>query len=217
MPVEQKEELCRLFPTTHICHHYGLTEASRAVFMEYHAEIADLKTIGREVCDKVSVRVYDEAGRELPTGEAGELCVKGNMVMRGYLEREPSDGDFFDGYFRTGDVGFRSEDGRLYLVSRKKEIINVGGKKVSPVEIEDAALSLGVEDCICGSIPDPQGILGEVPKLYVLKDGMKLSFDELATGLAGKLEAYKLPVAYAWIDVIPKTASGKKQRLQLKA
>ena len=215
MPVEQKRELCRMFPTTRICHHYGLTEASRAVFMEYHAEIDDLKTIGREVCDKVSVRIFDESGAELPDGTPGELCVKGNMVMKGYLDRGAADEDFFGEYFRTGDVGYRSPNGKLYLVSRKKEIINVGGKKVSPVEVEDAAVSLGVDDCICAAAPDPEGMLGEVPKLYVLRGGTTLSFDEIKAGLAGLLEPYKVPTLYEWIDAIPKTASGKKQRLQL--
>ena len=215
MPVEQKLELCRMFPDTRICHHYGLTEASRAAFMEYHAEIGDLGTIGREVCDKVSIRIFDESGAELPDGEQGEICVRGNMVMKGYLDRAGTEGDFFGGYFRTGDVGYRSPDGRLYLVSRKKEIINVGGKKASPVEIEDAAISLGVEDCICAAAPDPAGMLGEVPKLYVLRGGTELSLEEIKSRLAGLLEPYKVPVLCEWIDSIPKTASGKKQRLQL--
>ena len=215
MPIEQKRELCELFPTTRICHHYGLTEASRAAFMEYHAEIDDLKTIGREVCDKVSIRIFDEAGNELPDGTQGEMCVRGNMVMKGYLDHGVSDGDFFGGYFRTGDVGCRAPDGRLYLVSRKKEIINVGGKKVSPVEVEDAAMALGVDDCICAAAPDPEGMLGEVPKLYVLKGGTALTFSEIKSALANVLEPYKVPALYDWIDAIPKTASGKKQRLKL--
>lgn len=217
MPLAQKRELCDLFPSTRICHHYGLTEASRAAFMEYHAEIGDLATIGREVCDKVSIKVFDESGRECPDGTHGEICVKGNMVMKGYLGSVGSEGDFFDGYFRTGDEGYRSPDGRLFLVSRKKEIINVGGRKASPVEIEDAAVALGVEDCVCVAAPDPGGVLGEVPKLYVLRGGTSLTFEEIKAGLASCLEAYKVPVLYDWIDVVPKTASGKKQRLQLTA
>ena len=215
MPRERKEELARMFPDTRICHHYGLTEASRSAFMEYHADAADLNTIGREVCAEVSIRVFDEGGRELPDGEQGEICVRGNMVMKGYLDRGRTDADFFGEYFRTGDVGWRSPDGRLYLAGRKKEMINVGGRKAAPSEIEDAAISLGVEDCICAAVPDPEGILGEVPKLYVLRNGTSLSFDELKSRLAGVLEPYKVPVMYEWIDEIPKTASGKKQRLQL--
>ena len=217
MPVGQKRELCDIFPSTRICHHYGLTEASRAAFMEYHAEIDDLSTIGREVCDKVSIRVFDDSGRECPDGTHGEICVKGNMVMKGYLGHSERDSDFFDGYFRTGDEGYRAMDGRLFLVSRKKEIINAGGRKASPVEIEDAAIALGVEDCVCVAAPDPGGMLGEVPKLYVLRGGTSLSFEEIRAGLVKCLEPYKVPVLYDWIDVVPKTASGKKQRLQLTA
>ena len=215
MPRERKEELAKMFPDTRICHHYGLTEASRAAFMEYHADATDLNTIGREVCAEVSIRVFDEGGRPQPDGTPGEICVRGNMVMKGYLDRGRTDVDFFGEYFRTGDIGWRSPDGRLYLAGRKKELINVGGRKASPSEIEDAAISLGVEDCICAAAPDPEGILGEVPKLYILRNGTSLSFDELKSRLSSILEPYKVPVMYEWIDVIPKTASGKKQRLQL--
>lgn len=216
MPLESKKELCELFPTTRICHHYGLTEASRAAFMEYHASIEDLPTIGREVSDKVTIRIFNESGVEVPQGESGEICIKGNMVMKGYFKPEETAAAYFGEYFRTGDEGYRSPDGNLYLVSRKKELINVGGKKVSPVEVEDEIMALGVEDCAVVGIPDPDGILGEVPKAYILKSGTTLSLDEIRAGLVGKLEPYKIPVAFEWIDTIPKTSSGKKQRLQLK-
>ena len=82
MPIESKKELCALFPTTRICHHYGLTEASRAAFMEYHACFDDLQTIGKEVSDRVSIKIFDESGQELPTGKSGEICISGNMVMK---------------------------------------------------------------------------------------------------------------------------------------
>lgn len=216
MPIESKKELCELFPATRICHHYGLTEASRAAFMEYHSCANDLRTIGKEVSDKVSINIFNDNGEEVHQGESGEICVKGNMVMKGYLRPEENASAYFGGYFRTGDEGYRAADGNLYLVSRKKEIINVGGKKVSPVEVEDAIMAQGVEDCVVVGISDPDGILGEVPKAYVLKGGTKLSLEELKMGIVGKLEPYKVPVAWEWIDAIPKTASGKKQRLQLK-
>ena len=216
MSLASKKELCELFPTTRICHHYGLTEASRSAFMEYHST-PDLNTIGKEVCDKVSIRIFNEEGNELPQGESGELCVKGNMVMRGYFKPEESANAYWGEYFRTGDEGYRAADGNLYLVSRKKEMINVGGKKVSPLEVEDAVLTMGgVEDCGCVGMPDPNGILGEVPKLFVQQSGCSRTFDEIAAHLRDRLEVYKQPVAYEWIDAIPKTASGKKQRLQLK-
>lgn len=216
MPIESKEELCKIFPTTRICHHYGLTEASRAAFMEYHTCIDDLKTIGREVSPKVEIKILGEDGGEMPQGESGEICIRGNMVMKGYFKPEETAVAYFGEYFRTGDEGYRAANGNLYLVSRKKELINVGGKKVSPVEIEDEIMVLGVEDCAVVGIPDPDGILGEVPKAYILKGGTSLSFDEIKAGVGRKLEPYKIPVAWEWIEAIPKTASGKKQRLQLK-
>ena len=216
MPIESKKELCEIFPTTRICHHYGLTEASRATFMEYHECIDDLKTIGREASSSVSIKIFNEQGEEVPDGEPGEMCVMGNMVTKGYLKPEENANAYFGDYFRTGDGGYRALNGNLYLVSRLKELINVGGKKVSPVEVEDAVIALGVEDCVVVGVPDPAGIMGEVPKCYVLKDASELSFDEIRAALAGKLEPYKIPALWDWIDAIPKTSSGKKQRLQLR-
>lgn len=216
MPLESKKELCEIFPTTRICHHYGLTEASRATFMEYHECIGDLKTIGREASDQVSIKIFNEQGVEVPDGEPGEMCVKGNMVTKGYLKPEENANAYFGDYFRTGDGGYRGPNGNLYLVSRLKELINVGGKKVSPVEVEDAIIALGVEDCVVVGVPDPAGIMGEVPKCYVLKGGTDLAFEGLRQALTEKIESYKIPVSWEWIDAIPKTASGKKQRLQLK-
>lgn len=219
MPIESKKELCELFPRTRICHHYGLTEASRNCFMEYHESLAenDLQTIGREVCDKVQIKIFDDKGTEVPDGVTGELCVRGNMVMKGYFKPEETAKAYFGEFFRTGDLGYRGANGHLYLVSRKKEMINVGGKKVSPVEVEDAVMAMGgVEDCGCVSMADPEGILGELPKLFVQRGGCTRTLDEINEYLRGVLEPYKVPVAYEWIDAIPKTASGKKQRLQLK-
>jgi len=217
MPLPSKEELCELFPNTRICMHYGLTEASRSAFMEFHECRDRLATIGKPVCDKVDIRIFGEEGKELPDGETGELCVKGNMVMIGYYQKEADKDAWFDGFFRTGDCGYRDSEGWLYLMSRKKEIINIGGKKVSPVEIEDAICIMdGVEDCICIGVPDPDGVLGEVAKCYVQREGCSLTLEDIRHRLEGKLEAYKIPALWEWIDVIPKTSSGKKQRLQLK-
>lgn len=216
MPVDSKKELCELFPNTRICMHYGLTEASRSAFMEFHENMDRLNTIGRPVSDKVDIRIFDENGKELPDGEPGEICVKGNMVTRSYYRPEENANAFFGEYFRTGDVGYHDADGNFYLSGRRKELINVGGKKVSPQEVEDAICSLGVEDCICVGMEDPNGILGEVPKVYILKNGTDMTFDEIRKKLVPLLEDYKIPAAFEWIDEIPKTSSGKKQRLSLR-
>ena len=217
MPLSSKEELCELFPNTRICMHYGLTEASRSAFMEFHDCRDRLGTIGKPVSEKVDIQIFDDNGQMLPDGEIGELCVKGNMVMKGYYQKDADADAWFGDFFRTGDCGYKDVGGWLYLVSRKKEIINIGGKKVSPVEIEDAICAIdGVEDCVCVGVEDPEGVLGEVAKVYVQREGCRLSFDEIRHGIEGKLELYKIPSQWDWIDEIPKTSSGKKQRLQLK-
>lgn len=214
MPIEEKQFLLKCLPNTRICMHYGLTEASRSLFMEFHEYEEDLSSIGTPVCDKVDVRICSDLGQIVPDNEEGEICIKGNMVMKGYLNPEDNEGAFWENYFRTGDWGVKRNQ-RFYLKSRRKELINVGGKKVSPVEIEDAIISLGIKDCICVAIKDENGMMGEVPKVYILKEGCTMSFDEIKTKLTGILESYKLPRKFEWIDKIPMTSSGKKQRLSL--
>lgn len=216
MSLEDKETLLNLFPDTRICMHYGLTEASRSLFMEFHQNKSDLSTIGRPVTQNVDVQIFSDEGNILPVGEQGELCVKGNMVMKSYLLEEDNKGAFWGEYFRTGDLGYKSKTGDFYLISRKKEMINVGGKKVSPIEIEEAILAIGnVSDCICVAIKDPKGLVGEVPKAYILQPGTSISLDEIKSELAKNIETYKMPVEFEWIDKIPMTSSGKKQRLSL--
>ena len=214
MPVDDKKALLSLLPNTRICMHYGLTEASRSTFVEFH-DTTHQTSIGKPVTNKVEVKIFDKSGFELQDNEEGEICVKGNMVLSRYLEDKDNSAAFWGEYFRTGDLGYKDKDGYLYLVGREKEMINVGGKKVSPMEVEDAIISLGVEDCVCVGVNDKNGILGEVVKALILRDGTKLSFSEISEKLSLKLESYKIPVEYEWIDAIPQTESGKKQRMNL--
>lgn len=215
MPMPVKVEMLQLFPNTRICMHYGLTEASRSTFQEFH-DIDHLDSIGTPVCEKVDVAIFSPEGERLGYNKVGELCVKGNMVTKSYLLPQDNRDAFWGDFFRTGDCGYKAEDGFFYLVGREKEMINVGGKKVSPAEVEDAIVSLGVGDCICVGVADPDGFLGEVVKAYVLTGSTEQSFEQIAEGLKSKLEIYKQPVLYEWIDEIPVTASGKKQRVKLK-
>lgn len=212
MPIEDKEILCELFPDTRICMHYGLTEASRLAFMELHENKADLTTVGKSVVPKVDIKIFKENGTEAQPDEEGEVCVKGNMVIRSYYLPEDNDNAFINGYFRTGDWGCKSANGNLYLIARKKELINVGGKKVSPIEIEDALEKAGVGDSMCVSIPDPDGVLGEVPKALLVRNTFNKDIEEIQKDLAKYLESYKLPKVYEIVDSIPKTSSGKKKR-----
>ena len=102
------------------------------------------------------------------------------------------------------------------MTGRKKELINVGGEKVSPVTIERAITSLGVADCACIAIPDPNGVLGEVPKAFLLKGNVEIDVDELRQKLSQLLPPHEIPVQWEWVDELPRTSSGKIQRLKLK-
>lgn len=215
MTLDTKKEMLEMFPKTRICMHYGLTEASRNCFQEFH-DMEHMDSIGKPVCEKVDVKIFDETGHEVATGENGEVCVKGNMVLTRYLEESDTQNAFYGEYFRTGDCGYKNADGYIYLLGREKELINVGGKKVSPMEVEDAIIAMGVGDCVCVPTKDKDGIMGELVYCYILKDSTTLTFEEIAEQLSGKLEHYKLPVGYEWIDEIPMTSSGKKQRIQVK-
>lgn len=218
MPIEDKHLLCMLLPNTRICMHYGLTEASRSAFIEFHSQNNKLNTVGKET-PNMHISICDENGNILPVNAEGEICVEGDAVTNGYYqEEEITQASFWGKKFRTGDWGQIDSDGYLSLKSRKKELINVGGKKVSPIEVEEVLKEFDfVKDCACVAISDPNGVLGEVVKAFVVTDEPEKLTVENMTNLIGKqLEAYKLPVQYEAIDAIPKTSSGKVQRLALK-
>ena len=218
MSVEDKQLLMDLLPNTRICMHYGSTEASRSAFMEFHACKDDLMTAGHASpnCD---IKIFSPEGCEMPYGEEGEVCVKGEHVTCSYWNesQERFAQDFYGDYFRTGDCGVQDERGYIYLRSRIKEMINVGGKKVSPMEVEDVLNTIsGIRESACVAMPDPDGVMGELVKAFIVSSDDSLTDEAIIEALRPKLEVYKLPAAIERISEIPKTASGKVQRLKLK-
>ena len=216
MPMEEKRNLINLLPNTRICMHYGLTEASRSAFIEFHEETEHLNTVGKQ-SPNMHITIRDEYGIEVSEEVEGEICVEGDAVMAGYLDLAKSE-SFWGQSFRTGDWGTKNKNGYISLKSRKKELINVGGKKVSPIEVEDVIKTFEfVDDCICVGISDPDGILGEVVKAFIVTSHLdKVQFEVMDELIGNQLEGYKHPVAYERINEIPKTSSGKIQRLSLK-
>lgn len=213
---DDKRHLASLFPNTRVTMHYGLTEASRSSFMEFHEDDANLSSVGKASPD-VEIGIFDANGNRLAAGEEGEICVKGAHVMNGYLWQDNAN-TFFGDYFRTGDCGVMTPDGYIYLKSRIKELINVGGKKVAPTEVDEQILKIpGVADCACVGVPDPEGVMGEVVKGCIVKaPSANITFADIGAALAGKLESYKIPVVWQWIEAVPKTHNGKIQRNLLK-
>lgn len=214
MASADKLKLMALLPTTRLCMHYGLTEATRSAFIEFHRDRESLGSIGRE-SSGVEIRVVAENGHVAPVGTPGELTIRGPHVTPGYWgDSERTGAMLADGWLRTGDLGHADERGYLYLVGRKADLINVGGRKVSPAEVEDALRShASVLDCACSGVVDPAGLSGDaVAVLVLLRDGAQSSRRELREHLRSHLEPYKLPVKWRFSGTIPRTENGKIQR-----
>ncbi|MFV0130665.1 class I adenylate-forming enzyme family protein [Streptomyces sp. HMX112] len=163
------------------------------------------------------VRVLDESGREVPFGEQGEIAVRGPQVVPGYLGLpEATARAFPDGELRTGDIGFMDEDGWLYVVDRKKDMINASGFKVWPREVEDVLYTHpDVREAAVVGVPDPYR--GETVKAYVsLRPGASAGPAELSAYCEQRLAAYKYPRDVEVLPELPKTTSGKILRRELR-
>lgn len=216
MSAEEKRVLVEMFPKTKLCMHYGLTEASRSSFLEFNAEKSFLDTIGKP-SPNVSINIFDSDGNKILGEKEGEICIKGNHVSKKYLNTDKND-IFYGEYFRTGDIGLFNSDGYLIYKGRSKEIINIGGKKVSPIEVEDKIKEFDKKlEAVCVGVSDKNGVLGEVIKAFIVKgESTTIDFEKLDYYLRNNLEKHKIPVEYEWLIEIPKTSSGKIQRQKLK-
>ena len=214
MKIETRQWLTELLPRTRICHHYGLTEASRAAFTEYHSDAHKPGTAGRPA-PNVEILVCNEKGSRLPAGETGEVVVRGGMVMREYWKQpELTEKAFCSEGLKTGDIGYVDADGYLFLLGRRSDLINVGGRKVAPDEIEDLLRQLdGVKDVGC--VGEPDELLGECVKAYLVAD-REIRRSEVVAFLRTRVEECKIPQVIERIASIPRTNSGKIQRQMLR-
>jgi long-chain acyl-CoA synthetase len=212
MPLPTRMKLAELLPDTRLCHHYGLTEASRSAFLEYHADRESLSSLGRP-SPNVEMAVCDDQGRRLPDGEQGQIVVRGRTVMREYWKQpELTRSVLRDGWLHTGDRGWRDAGGYYYLAGRQADVVNVGGRKVNPEEVEEALNAHpAVVESVCAGFPDPQGIVGECLKAFVVLRS-DVRDEDLIDWLRQRLEEHKVPRIWQRVDRIAKTASGKIQR-----
>jgi acyl-CoA synthetase (AMP-forming)/AMP-acid ligase II len=159
----------------------------------------------------VGVAVMDENGALLAAGETGEVVVRGENVTRGYHNNPEANAQAFTrGWFRTGDLGTVDAEGCLTLVGRLKELINSGGEKISPIEVDEALLSHpGVKEAVAFAVPDVK--YGEtVAAAVVVEEGTQA--DDVRAHVASRLAAVKVPSVLYLVEEIPKTATGKVQR-----
>jgi len=218
MENSEKKDLAGVLPNTRICMHYGLTEVAANIFIEFHDSRSKLNALGKP-SPNTFVSIMDESGVMLPEKEVGEIVVKGGVQTPGYWKMpELTNDSFINGWFKTGDLGYADEEGFIFLSGRKDDVINIGGKKVFPGEIEMIIDQHDlVKDSACISVKESGLITGESIKAFIVPVN-KEEFDvkELVTFLRGKLEPYKIPGDITFISRIPRTSSGKKQRDKLK-
>ena len=177
--------------------------------MKDHFALDKVGSVG-EPLPMTEVQVVDEFGDPLPHGQVGEIVVKGPQVMKGYLKNEEETNRAIqDGWLYSGDLGRFDEDGLLYIVDRKKDMIIRGGENVYPVEVEEVLYQIPelLEAAVVGA---PHPVYGEVPKAFVvLKSGNEITEKEIITFCSKRLAKFKLPVEVDFMEALPRNASGK--------
>ncbi|HWP82709.1 MAG TPA: class I adenylate-forming enzyme family protein [Bacteroidota bacterium] len=217
--IDHKRKLVALFPNARICMHYGLTEASRSTFLEFHREADKLESAGKP-SPHTEIGIVDEGGSFLREGRSGEIVVKGRHVAIGYWKNPTLTEERFlrNGWFRTGDYGFLDNDGYLYLLGRKDDMINMSGIKISPLEIEQVLLAkLPDFDCCVVGFPDPSGVAGEIPVLcYVSPTGVSLREHDVVQLLSNEIDKFRIPRLVVQFDSLPKTENHKPKRKEIR-
>ncbi len=166
----------------------------------------------------MEVQVQDEAGRELPPGETGEICVIGPAVFAGYWDDAEADAKAFrDGWFRTGDLGHRDEGGFVYITGRSSDMFISGGSNVYPREIEERILlHPDIAEAAVLGMPDPKW--GEVGvAVCVARPGADPGSIDLGAWLTGRLARYKIPRRVVFWDALPKSGYGKITKKMVRA
>ncbi|HLS33505.1 MAG TPA: AMP-binding protein [Brevibacterium sp.] len=202
---------------------YGMSETASPITVGPHGERSPVDpesgslSVGRAVYD-TQLRIVDDAGADLPDGEYGEIWVRGPQITPGYWENEEATAEEITdgGFLHTGDVAFRDAEGWIYLVDRKKDMINAAGYKVWPREVEGVLYDHPAvsEAAVVGTADDYRG--ETVAAFVTVKTGQAVSEEELVAHCREQLAAYKIPRSIGILDEMPKTATGKIMRRALR-
>jgi acyl-CoA synthetase (AMP-forming)/AMP-acid ligase II len=193
---------------------YGMTEAAHQMASNPLSGARKPGSVGPS--GGPAIRIVDDTGTTLPTGRTGEIVIKGPNVMTAYENNEKANAEaFYDGWFRTGDQGVMDEDGYVSITGRLKEIINRGGEKISPREVDEIIMDHpAVHQCVTFAMP--HDMLGEdVAAAIVLRQGISATEKELREFASARLAPYKVPRKILILTEIPVGATGKLQRIGL--
>jgi len=208
----------KLIPSAFIQENFGMSEGLLMFVRPDDPEDVCLETVGRPVSPDDEVRILDHDGKDVASGEVGELCCRGPYTLRGYFGVPEYNARVFtsDGFYKSGDLMRQHPSGNYIVEGRKKDLINRGGEKISAEEIENIILSHpSVKDVACIPVADPD--LGErMCACVLLRDGAAISFDELKTFLFGKeIAKYKFPERLEILREFPLSNFGKVSKTKL--
>lgn len=195
---------------------YGLTEATGMGSVNRRTETYRAGSAGRAYCN-TELRIADDAGHDVPTNSRGEICLRGPTVMKGYHNRPQDTADAIrDGWLHTGDIGYLDQDGHVYVVDRKKDMIIRGGENIYPAELEDVlyAHEAVAEAAVVGA---PDAVYGEsVVAFVVLRSGTCVDQDQIIEHVGRHVARFKAPSRVYFIDALPKSNIGKVLRRVLR-
>lgn len=194
---------------------YGITEG--ASFVASNPLPPGVQLAGSVGIPQAEISIRNQAGAPLNAGDEGEICIRGEMVMKGYLNAPDANALAFteDGFFRTGDFGYVDANNYVFITGRIKEFINKGGEKISPVELDNIimqhpavaeAAAFAVEDDIYGQ---------DVGLAVTLRNGEKFERSKLKRWIRERVSAHKVPVKILMVQELPKSATGKIQRTEI--
>ena len=195
---------------------FGLTETTVSVSIN-RPEKRKIGSIGLPF-EGVEMKIFDENDNELPDGEVGELVVRAPNVMRGYLNKPDATAEAMrSGWFHTGDLGYRDEDGFFFIVDRKKDMIIKGGFNIYPREIEEVIYQLPeVAECaVVGVFDEAKG--ETVRAVVATKPGQSLTSEQVQEHVSAHLAKYKHPQDYLFVEELPKGPTGKILKREIQA
>jgi fatty-acyl-CoA synthase len=217
MPIPLIERLRRTFPSAWFADAYGLTETvSGDTFLDRQSMVTKLGSVGRP-CVYLELDIWDPEGSSLPAGERGEIVMRGPKIFKGYWkDPDATAAAFVGGWFHTGDIGVRDDDGYLYIVDRFKDMIVSGGENIASSEIERVLYEHDavVEAAVVGR---PDHRWGEVPVAFVvLGEGATATAEVLLDHCRTQLARFKVPASITFIGALPRNPSGKVLKRELR-
>ena len=218
MPIPLIERIQRTFPSAWFADAYGLTETvSGDTFLDRDSIVTKLGSVGRP-CLHLELDVWDEDGTSVGPHERGEIVLRGPKLFAGYWKDPDATAKAFEGgWFHTGDIGVRDEDGYLWIVDRLKDMIVSGGENIAGSEVE-RVLYEHADVLECAVVARPDERWGEVPVAFVaLREGASVTAEALIEHCRGQLAKFKVPKDVTFIEALPRNPSGKVLKRELRA